>query len=89
MRLPDLSGPELQRRPNELWSTLPNVFITGQADITTTVPGAQGRGGRLDEGLTVHLSGGTAGEGYLPLVWKCDNEYELLAGGTATVDRLL
>ena len=23
------------------------------------------------EGLTVHLSGGIAGEGYLPLVWKC------------------
>jgi hypothetical protein len=42
-----------------------------------------------DEGLTVHLSGGTAGEGFLPLVWKCGNEYELLAGGRATVHRLM
>jgi FixJ family two-component response regulator len=37
VRLPDLSGPELQRRLNELGSTLPIVFITGQADISTTV----------------------------------------------------
>jgi len=42
-----------------------------------------------DEGLTVHLSGGTAGEGFLPLVWKRGNEYELLAGGKATVHRLM
>ena len=42
-----------------------------------------------DEGLTVHLSGGTAGEGYLPLIWKCGNEYELLAGGKATIHRLM
>ena len=37
MRLPGLSGPELQRRLNELGSTLPIVFITGHADISTTV----------------------------------------------------
>jgi hypothetical protein len=42
-----------------------------------------------DEGLTVYLRGGTAGEGYLPLVWKCGNEYEFLAGGKATVYRLM
>jgi len=36
-RLPDLSGPELQRRLNKLGSTLPIVFITGHADISTTV----------------------------------------------------
>ena len=40
-----------------------------------------------DEGLTEHLSGGTSGEGFLPL--KCGNEYELLAGGKATVHRLM
>ena len=37
VRLPGLSGPELQRRLNELGSTLPIVFITGHADISTTV----------------------------------------------------
>jgi FixJ family two-component response regulator len=36
-RLPGFSGPELQRRLNELGSILPIVFITGHADITTTV----------------------------------------------------
>ena len=41
------------------------------------------------ERLTVHLCGGTAGEGYLPLIWKRGNEYELLAGGKATVHRLM
>ena len=42
-----------------------------------------------NEGLTVHLNGGTAGKGYLPLIWKCGNEYELLGGGKATVHRLM
>ena len=42
-----------------------------------------------DEGLTVHLCGGTGGEGYLPLTWKRGNEYQLLAGGKATVHRLM
>ena len=37
VRLPDLSGPELQRRLNELGSALPIVFISGHADISTTV----------------------------------------------------
>ena len=36
-RLPDLSGAELQRHLNKLGSTLPIVFITGHADISTTV----------------------------------------------------
>jgi hypothetical protein len=42
-----------------------------------------------DERLTVYLSGGTAGEGYLPLIWKSGNEYELLAGGKAILYRLM
>ena len=37
VRLPGLSGPELQRRLNELGSILPIVFVTSHADITTTV----------------------------------------------------
>ena len=37
VQLPALSGPELQRRLNDLGSTLPIVFITGHADISTTV----------------------------------------------------
>ena len=37
MQLPALSSPELQRRLSELGSTLPSVFITGHADISTTV----------------------------------------------------
>ncbi len=37
VRIPGLSGPELQRRLGELGSTLPIVFLTGHADIQTTV----------------------------------------------------
>jgi FixJ family two-component response regulator len=37
VRIPGLSGPELQRRLAELGSTLPIVFLTGYADIETTV----------------------------------------------------
>lgn len=37
VRIPGMSGPELQRRLNELESTLPIVFLTGHADTATTV----------------------------------------------------
>jgi FixJ family two-component response regulator len=37
VRIPGLSGPELQKRLAELGSTLPIIFITGHADIRTTV----------------------------------------------------
>jgi RNA polymerase sigma factor (sigma-70 family) len=37
VRIPGLSGPELQYRLSELGSTLPIVFLTGHADIPTTV----------------------------------------------------
>jgi FixJ family two-component response regulator len=37
VRLPDLSGPELQDRLRELGSTLPIIFLTGHADIPITV----------------------------------------------------
>jgi FixJ family two-component response regulator len=37
VRIPDLSGPELQDRLNELGSTLPIIFLTGYPDIRTTV----------------------------------------------------
>jgi len=37
VRMPGLSGPALQSRLLELGSTLPILFITGYADVTTTV----------------------------------------------------
>ena len=37
VRIPDLSGPELQDRLRELGSTLPIVFLTGYPDIPITV----------------------------------------------------
>jgi RNA polymerase sigma factor (sigma-70 family) len=44
VRIPGLSGPELQGRLSELGSALPVVFLTGYADVPTTVqaikPGA-------------------------------------------------
>lgn len=37
VRIPGMSGPELQSRLNELESTIPIVFLTGHADTATTV----------------------------------------------------
>ena len=37
VRIPGLSGPELQGRLTELGSTLPIVFLTGYTDVPTTV----------------------------------------------------
>jgi RNA polymerase sigma factor (sigma-70 family) len=37
VRIPDLSGPELQDRLSQLGSTLPIVFLSGYADVQTTV----------------------------------------------------
>ena len=37
VRIPGLSGPELQDRLSELGSTLPIVFLSGYADVQTTV----------------------------------------------------
>jgi FixJ family two-component response regulator len=37
IRIPGLSGPELQTRLSELGSTLPIIFLTGYADVPTTV----------------------------------------------------
>jgi RNA polymerase sigma factor (sigma-70 family) len=37
VRIPELSGPDLQGRLSELGSTLPIIFLTGYPDIPTTV----------------------------------------------------
>jgi FixJ family two-component response regulator len=37
VRIPDLSGPELQDRLGEAGSTLPIVFLTGYGDVPTSV----------------------------------------------------
>jgi RNA polymerase sigma factor (sigma-70 family) len=37
VQIPDVSGPDLQNRLGELGSTLPIVFLTGHADVQTTV----------------------------------------------------
>ncbi|MDN4999345.1 response regulator transcription factor [Bradyrhizobium sp. GCM10027634] len=37
VKIPGLSGPDLQSRLNELGSTLPIIFVTGYADTATTV----------------------------------------------------
>jgi RNA polymerase sigma factor (sigma-70 family) len=37
VQIPDVSGPDLQDRLSQIGSTLPIVFVTGHADIPTTV----------------------------------------------------
>ena len=42
VRIPGLSGPELQERLSELGSALPIVFLSGYADVPTTVRAIKG-----------------------------------------------
>jgi RNA polymerase sigma factor (sigma-70 family) len=42
VRIPGLSGPELQDRLTELGSTLPIIFLTGHGDVPTTVRAMKG-----------------------------------------------
>ena len=44
VRIPQLSGPELQERLSELGSTLPIIFLTGHPDVPTTVRPDHGAG---------------------------------------------
>ena len=37
VQIPDVSGPDLQDRLSKLGSTLPIIFLTGHADVSTTV----------------------------------------------------
>jgi FixJ family two-component response regulator len=37
VQIPDVSGPDLQERLSKLGSTLPIIFLTGHADVPTTV----------------------------------------------------
>jgi FixJ family two-component response regulator len=37
VRMPDLQGPEVQARLNEIGSTAPIIFVTGHADVPTSV----------------------------------------------------
>ena len=50
VRIPGLSGPELQERLSELGSILPIVFLTGYPDVPDHGAGHQGgRGGFSDQ----------------------------------------
>jgi RNA polymerase sigma factor (sigma-70 family) len=42
VRIPGLSGPELQERLSELGSALPIIFLSGYADVQTTVRAIKG-----------------------------------------------
>ena len=55
VRIPELSGPELQDRLTELGSTLPIIFLTGYPDIPTTVRGIKAG---ADDFLTKPVSSG-------------------------------
>jgi FixJ family two-component response regulator len=45
VRIPGMSGPELQERLDELGSTLPVIFLTGYPDIPTAVKTVKAGGG--------------------------------------------
>ncbi|MET4086480.1 FixJ family two-component response regulator [Bradyrhizobium sp. S3.5.5] len=49
VRIPGIDGPALQKRLNELGSTLPIIFVSGHVDIPLTVRPKGGRGGFPDK----------------------------------------
>ena len=55
VRIPGMSGPELQERLNELGSTLPVIFFTGYPDVRTTVKAVKAG---ADDFLTKPVSSG-------------------------------
>ena len=53
VRIPGLSGPELQERLSELGSTLPIIFLTGYPDFRTTVQDHQGGCGGFSDQASI------------------------------------
>ncbi|WP_426434562.1 response regulator transcription factor [Bradyrhizobium genosp. P] len=81
VRIPDLSGPELQDRLAELGSTLPIVFLTGFADVPTTVR-------TIKAGATDFLTKPVSSEQLLRAIEQAMVRHEALRGQKRKLDSL-
>ena len=81
VRIPGMSGPDLQRRLNELGSTLPIVFLTGYADTATTVQA-------IKAGAEDFLTKPIASEQLIEAVNRAAARHELARGRRTRLDSL-
>ncbi|MGF6427621.1 MULTISPECIES: response regulator transcription factor [Bradyrhizobium] len=81
VRIPGMSGPELQRRLNELGSTLPIVFLTGYADTATTVQA-------IKAGAEDFLTKPIASEQLIEAINRAVARHELARGQRTRLDSL-
>ena len=79
VRMPGLSGPELQGHLRELGSTLPIVFLTGQSDVPTTVR-------TIKAGAEDFLIKPISSDQLLPAVDRAVTRHEILRGKKAKLD---
>ncbi|BBC01089.1 RNA polymerase sigma factor (sigma-70 family) [Bradyrhizobium japonicum] len=81
VRIPGMSGPDLQRRLNELGSTLPIVFLTGYADTATTVQA-------IKAGAEDFLTKPIASEQLIEAINRAAARHELARGRRTRLDSL-
>ena len=82
VRIPGLSGPELQDRLSELGSTLPIIFLTGYPDVRTTVRAIKAG---ADDFLTKPVSS----EELLQAVRRAIAHHEVTRGLKSKLDKVL
>jgi FixJ family two-component response regulator len=81
VRIPDLSGPELQRRLSELGLLLPIIFLTGYADVRTTVQ-------TIKAGAEDYLIKPIPSQRLLEAIEKAMTHHELLRGSRNKLDAI-
>ena len=79
VRIPELSGPELQERLSELGSTLPIIFLTGHPDIPATVRAIKAG---ADDFLTKPVSS----DDLLPAIERAIAHHEVTRGLKSKLD---
>ena len=82
VRIPEMSGPELQERLSELGSTLPIIFLTGYPDVRTTVRAIKAG---ADDFLTKPVSS----EELLQAVRRAIAHHEVTRGLKSKLDKVL
>jgi FixJ family two-component response regulator len=79
VRIPGLSGPDLQDRLNDLGSSLPIVFLTGYPDVPTTVR-------TVKAGAEDFLTKPVSSDHLLPAIERAIAHHEVARGRKVTLD---
>ncbi len=81
VRMPGLSGPDMQSRLNQQGSTLPIIFLTGHADIRTTVQ-------TVKAGAHDFLTKPVSSDELLPAINRALERHEASRTAKTAMDRL-